>query len=141
MAKTRRVQRRTQDRNTGAPGRELITSFRDAPTHAVRVGELELVYRELGPRAGVPVVFLTHLAAVLDNWDPRVVDGIAAQRHVITFDNRGVGASSGSTPDTIQAMAKDAITFIRALGLAEVDLLAFSLGGMIAQVIVQDEPQ
>ncbi len=77
------------------------------------------------------MIFLTHLAAVLDNWDPRVVDGIAAPHRVITFDNRGVGASTGSTPDTIQAMAKDAINFIRALGLDEVDLLAFSMGGMI----------
>jgi pimeloyl-ACP methyl ester carboxylesterase len=102
---------------------------------------VNFAYRELGPKTGVPVVFLTHLAAVLDNWDPRVVDGLAAKHRVITFDNRGVGASTGSTPDTIQAMAKDAITFIRALGLDEVDLLAFSMGGMIAQVIVQEEPQ
>jgi pimeloyl-ACP methyl ester carboxylesterase len=87
------------------------------------------------------VVFLTHLAAVLDNWDPRVVDGIAAQHPVITFDNRGVGASTRTTPDTIQAMAHDAITFIRELGLNQVDLLGFSMGGMIAQVIAQDEPQ
>jgi pimeloyl-ACP methyl ester carboxylesterase len=87
------------------------------------------------------VIFLTHLAAVLDNWDPRVVDGIAAQHRVITFDNRGVGASAGSAPDTIAAMASDAVTFIRALGLHTVDLFGFSMGGMIAQVIAQDQPQ
>ena len=87
------------------------------------------------------MVFLTHLAAVLDNWDPRVVDGIAAQRPVITFDNRGVGASTGSTPATIQEMARDAVTFIRALGFDQVDLFGFSMGGMIAQVIAQEEPQ
>ena len=81
--------------------------------------------RELGPTTGVPVIFLTHLAAVLDDWDPRVVDGIAAEHPVITFDNRGVGATAGSTPDTIAAMAKDAVTFIRALGLSKVDLLGF----------------
>jgi pimeloyl-ACP methyl ester carboxylesterase len=98
-------------------------------------------YRELGPRSGVPVVFLTHLAAVLDNWDPRVVDGIAASHRVITFDNRGVGASTGSTPKTIEEMAKDAVTFIRALGLEQVDILSFSMGGMIAQVIARTEPQ
>ncbi|MFD8218980.1 alpha/beta fold hydrolase [Streptomyces sp. NPDC059697] len=101
---------------------------------------MTFAYRELGPQSGIPVVFLTHLAAVLDNWDPRVVDGIAAKRKVITFDNRGVGASSGSTPRTIQAMAKDAVTFIRALGLEYVDLHGFSMGGMIAQVIAQTEP-
>ena len=89
----------------------------------------------------MPVVFLTHLAAVLDNWDPRVVDGIAAKHRVITFDNRGVGASSGSTPTTIEEMARDAVTFIRALGFDQVDLFGFSMGGMIAQVIAQQEPQ
>jgi pimeloyl-ACP methyl ester carboxylesterase len=102
---------------------------------------VEFAYRQLGPDTGVPVVFLTHLAAVLDNWDPRVVDGIAAQHPVITFDNRGVGASTGSTPATIQEMARDAVTFIRALGLDQVDLFGFSMGGMIAQVIAQQEPQ
>ena len=86
------------------------------------------------------MVFLTHLAAVLDNWDPRVVDGIAAKHRVITFDNRGVGASSGSTPTTIAEMARDAVAFIRALGFDQVDLFGFSMGGMIAQVIAQEEP-
>ena len=118
-----------------------VTSYKNAPTRTVSAGGVDFAYRELGPDTGVPVVFVTHLAAVLDNWDPRVVDGIATKHRVITFDNRGVGASTGSTPKTIQAMATDAVTFIRALGLNEVDLLGFSMGGMIAQVIAQDEPQ
>ena len=117
------------------------TSYQDAPTRTIAAGGVTFAYRELGPTTGVPVIFLTHLAAVLDNWDPRVVDGIAARHHVITFDNRGVGATTGTTPDTIAAMAADAVTFIRALGLNQVDLLGFSMGGMIAQVIAQDEPQ
>jgi pimeloyl-ACP methyl ester carboxylesterase len=116
-------------------------SFRDAPTRTLSVGDFDVAYRELGPSTGVPVIFLTHLAAVLDNWDPRVVDGIAARRRVIAFDNRGVGASTGSTPRTIEAMAQDAVAFIRALGLEQVDLLGFSMGGMIAQVIAADEPR
>ena len=115
--------------------------FRDAPTRTVAVGDFEAAYRELGPSTGVPVVLLTHLAAVLDNWDPRVVDGIAARHRVISFDNRGVGASTGSTPKSIDAMAKDAVAFIGALGLEQVDLLGFSMGGMIAQVIAAAEPQ
>jgi len=119
----------------------VVTSYKDAPTRTLAAGGVTFAYRELGPTTGVPVIFLTHLAATLDNWDPRVVDGIAAQHRVITFDNRGVGASTGSTPDTIRAMARDAIAFIRALGFAEVDLLGFSMGGMIAQVIAQDEPR
>ena len=118
----------------------LNTTWKNAQTHTIDAGGVKFAYRELGPSTGVPVVFLTHLAAVLDNWDPRVVDGIAAKHRVITFDNRGVGASTGSTPDTIAAMAKDAVTFIRALGPGQVDLLGFSMGGMIAQVIAQDEP-
>jgi pimeloyl-ACP methyl ester carboxylesterase len=117
------------------------TTWQDAPTQAIDVDGVEFAYRELGPSTGVPVVFLTHLTAVLDNWDPRVVDGIAAKRRVITFDNRGVGASSGSTPTTIEEMASDAVAFIRALGFDRVDLFGFSMGGMIAQVIAQEEPQ
>src|SRR5438477_6723269 len=116
-------------------------SWKDTPTRTLSAGGVEFAYRQLGPRTGVPVVFLTHLAAVLDNWDPRVVDGIAAKHPVITFDNRGVGASTGSTPATIQEMARDAVTFIRALGLDQADLFGFSMGGMIAQVIAQEEPQ
>jgi len=119
----------------------LRPAYKDAPTKTVAVGGARFAYRQLGTDTGVPVILLTHLAAVLDNWDPRVVDGIAAQHRVITFDNRGVGASTGTTPDTIQAMAKDAVSFIRALGFAQVDLLGFSMGGMVAQVIAQDEPQ
>ena len=113
----------------------------DVPTSTINVGGTIFAYRELGPKTGVPVIFLTHLTAVLDNWDPRVVDGIAAKRHVITFDNRGVGASEGKVPDAIEAMARDAIAFIRALGFTQVDLLGLSLGGFITQKIVQLEPQ
>jgi hypothetical protein len=72
-------------------------SYKDAPTRTVSVGGVDLAYRELGPKAGVPVIFLVHLAGNLDNWDPRVVDGIAARHRVFTFDNRGVGASTGKT--------------------------------------------
>jgi pimeloyl-ACP methyl ester carboxylesterase len=112
-----------------------------APTKFQKVGDIRFAYREVGAASGVPVIFLNHLAAVLDNWDPRVVDGIAAKRRVIVFDNRGIGASEGATPDTIEAMARDAIAFIRALGFKQVDLLGFSLGGMVSQVIVQLAPK
>jgi pimeloyl-ACP methyl ester carboxylesterase len=120
---------------------DVVTAYTDAPTRTVSAGGVSYAYRELGSRTGVPVVLLTHLAAVLDNWDPRVVDGIAAQHRVIAFDNRGVGASTGKTADTIEAMAADAVAFIRALGLEQVDLLGFSMGGMIAQVIAREQPQ
>jgi pimeloyl-ACP methyl ester carboxylesterase len=116
-------------------------SYNYAPTGIVSVDGVDFVYRQLGPEGGVPVIFLNHLGAVLDNWDPRVVDGIAAERRVITFDNRGVGASHGSTPDTIDAMAHDTVALIRALGFDQVDLLGLSMGGFITQVIAQEEPQ
>jgi pimeloyl-ACP methyl ester carboxylesterase len=146
MTTTRPVAKPTTDgtattRTDRAASGDVATSYQDASTRTVSAGGVDFAYRDLGPRAGVPVVLLTHLAAVLDNWDPRVVDGIAAQHRVIAFDNRGVGASSGSTPATIEAMARDAVVFIRALGLEQVDLFGFSMGGMIAQVIAADEPQ
>lgn len=117
------------------------TRYANAPNRTVDVGGTTFVYRELGHASGVPVIFLNHLAAVLDNWDPRVVDGIAVKHRVIAFDNRGVGGSGGSTPDTIEAMARDAVAFIRALGFEKVDLLGFSLGGMVAQVIAELSPE
>lgn len=119
---------------------DLITSYKDAPTRTIHAGGVTYAYRELGPKVGVPVVFLVHLAANLDNWDPRIIDPIAAQHHVITFDNRGVGASTGTVPDSIEAMADDAVTFIKALGFDEVDVFSFSLGGMIAQALVVKHP-
>ena len=116
-------------------------SWKDAPTKWVDVDGTKFVYRQLGPDTGVPVIFLNHLAGELDRWDPRVVDGIAAKCRVIAFDNRGIGASEGSTPNSVAAMARDAVAFIRAMGLEQVDLLGFSLGGFISQVIAQEKPQ
>jgi pimeloyl-ACP methyl ester carboxylesterase len=116
-------------------------AYGDAPTETIDIAGTRFAYRQLGPNTGVPVIVLNHLAAVLDNWDPRVIDGIAAKRRVIAFDNRGIGASEGSTPGSVEEMARDAVAFIRALGFDQVDLLGFSLGGMVSQVIAQEEPQ
>ncbi|MER5312176.1 alpha/beta hydrolase [Streptomyces sp. NPDC002773] len=115
-------------------------SYRNAPTRSVSVHGVDVAYRQHGPDEGVPLILLNHLSAVLDNWDPRVVDGLAARRRVITYDNRGVGASGGSTPDTIEAMARDTVLFIRALGYERVDLLGLSMGGFVAQVVAAQEP-
>jgi pimeloyl-ACP methyl ester carboxylesterase len=114
----------------------------NVPTQTIHADGVDYAYRELGKsNGGTPVVFLTHLAAVLDNWDPRIVDGIAAKHHIVAFDNRGIGASSGSPSKSIEQMGDDAISFIKAKGFKQVDLLGFSLGGMIAQEIVLKEPQ
>jgi pimeloyl-ACP methyl ester carboxylesterase len=112
----------------------------EAATRTVDVDGTAFAYRQIGPTTGVPLVLLHHFTAVLDDWDPAVVDGLAAERRVILFDQRGVGASDGSTPDSVEAMAADAVAFLRALGLERVDLLGFSLGGMVAQVIAQEHP-
>jgi pimeloyl-ACP methyl ester carboxylesterase len=119
----------------------VSTSYRSTATKYVDVNGTTFAYRELGSATGTPVIFLNHLAAVLDNWDPRVVDGIAAKHRVITFDNRGVGSSSGKTPSSVEEMARDAVAFIKALGLTQVDLLGFSMGGFLAQTIALEEPQ
>ena len=123
-------------------GQSLGDSWKTVPTKTISAGGVDFAYRELGKgNGGTPVVFLVHLAAVLDNWDPRVVEGIAAKHHVITFDNRGIGASSGSPSNSMEQMADDAVTFIKAMGFKQVDLMGFSMGGMIAQEIVLKEPQ
>ena len=117
-------------------------TWKSVPTQIITAGDVTFAYRELGKQnGGTPVVFLVHLAAVLDNWDPRIMDGIAAKHHVIAFDNRGIGASSGSPANSMEQMADDAITFIKAKGLTQVDLLGFSMGGMVAQEIVLKEPK
>src|SRR5438105_14508832 len=94
----------------------IATKYVDAPNKTVDVGGTPFAYRELGTASGVPVILLNHLGAVLDNWDPRVVDGLATRHRAITFDNRGIGSSGGSTPDTVEAIARDAAAFIRAPG-------------------------
>lgn len=114
--------------------------WQDVPTRTIDVGGVAFAYRDLGPDSGVPVIFLHHLMAVLDDWDPRVIDGIAAKRRVIAFDNRGVGASTGRVPDTVEEMGRDAIAFIRAMGFTQVDLLGFSLGGGVAQMVALQAP-
>ena len=112
-----------------------------APNKSIRTANgITYVYRELGEKIGIPIVFFTHLSANLDNWDPRIIDGIAKQHWVITFDNTGVGLSSGQVPGTIKEMAEDAINFIKALGFKQIDILSFSMGGMIAQELLELEP-
>lgn len=118
-----------------------MATWKDTPTRMIDVNGIEFAYRELGSGPEVPVVFLHHLTAVLDDWDPRIIDGIAAHHRVIAFDNRGVGATGSKVPPTVEQMGADAIAFIRALGLKRVDLLGFSLGGGVAQMIALQAPE
>lgn len=119
----------------------MKTSYIRAPNQTITsLDGTRYAYRELGEKKGIPVVFFTHLSANLDNWDPRVIDGIAEKHWVITFDNKGIGLSSGKTPNSIEQMAQDALDFIKALRLSKIDVLSFSMGGMIAQELINYEP-
>ena len=116
-----------------------VATLETAPTRYVEGRGLRFAYRRLGPSTGTPLVLLQHFSGNIDAWDPAVVNALATDRPVIAFDNTGVGRSSGQTPDNIAAMARDAVAFIKLLGLSEVDLLGFSLGGCIAQQIAADD--
>lgn len=116
------------------------TRYVDAPNRTIIVGGTRFAYRELGPRGGVPLVLFNHWGAVLDNFDPRIVDGLASRHHVIATDYRGIGASGGTAPVSIDEMARDAIALIRALGFETVDLMGFSLGGFVAQDVTLKAP-
>lgn len=98
-------------------------------------------YRVLGKQEGIPLVFLLHSFSSIDDWDPTITNGLAQHYKVILFDNAGVGSSGGKTPDNIAQTAKDAVTFIKALGYNKVNLLGFSMGGMVTQQILITEPQ
>ncbi|MFJ7071908.1 alpha/beta fold hydrolase [Streptomyces sp. NPDC098781] len=102
---------------------------------------VDYAYRSVGSStAALPLLLLQHFRGNLDNWDPALIDALAQERRVITFDNTGVGASSGRTPNTVAAMAADAIEFVDAMGLDKVDLLGFSLGSFVAQEIALHRP-
>jgi pimeloyl-ACP methyl ester carboxylesterase len=111
-----------------------------APTQYVETNGVRFAYRRLGPTGGVPILFLQHYTGTIDQWDPVVVDGFAAERPVIVFDNAGVGGSSGTTPEDVAEMTRHALAFIKAIGLPQLDLLGFSLGGFIAQEIALGHP-
>lgn len=101
----------------------------------------QIAYRELGKgKSSLPLVMLTHLAATLDNWDPKLLDLLAESQHIITLDLPGVGASTGKVADTIPGMAEQALAIIRSLGYSNINLLGLSMGGMVAQEMVRLEP-
>ena len=125
----------TNHQRTTAP-----VAWVDTPTRSIETAGVRFAYRRLGAPDGVPVVLLNHWGGNLDNFDPPIVDGLAAERPVYALDYRGVGASGGEAPLTIDAMAMDMVAVIRALGLGQVDLIGFSLGGFVAQQIALTEP-
>ena len=118
----------------------MTATYVDAPTKRVTAGNgIDYAYRESGDSA-VPLVLLQHYRGNLDNWDPALVDALAADRRVVAFDNTGVGASGGSTPRSVAEMARDALAFLDAMGFDQVDLVGFSLGSFVAQEITLIRP-
>ena len=116
------------------------TDYADASIkRVIAENSIEYAYRDLG-EGDVPLVLLQHFRGNLDNWDPALIDDLAAERPVVTFDNVGVGATTGTTPNTVEAMAHDAIAFIEAMSFQRVDLLGFSIGSFVAQEIALIRP-
>ncbi|UVK90602.1 alpha/beta hydrolase [Pseudomonas sp. B21-051] len=118
----------------------VSTPFSNAANQSITVNGVRFAYRDVGPAIGVPLVLFNHWGAVLDNFDPAIIDGLARTRRVITTDYRGIGGSGGTAPLTVGEMADDAIQLIRSLGLETVDVLRFSLGGFVAQDIALKAP-
>ena len=115
-------------------------SYAELPNKLISAANgIEYAYRDAGD-GSVPLVLLQHFRGNLDNWDPALIDALASGRRVITFDNAGVGGSSGTTPGTVEQMARDAIAFIVAMNLGQVDLLGFSIGSFVAQQIALTRP-
>ena len=123
-----------------AEGSGPDTSYVNGANRSINVEGTAFAYRDLGPRSAVPLIVLNHWGAVLDNFDPRIIDGLASRHRVIDIDYRGIGASGGTAPVTVDEMARDAIALIHALGFEKVDLLGFSLGGFVAQEITLKAP-
>ena len=119
---------------------DMMVGYADTSTRRVAADNaIEYAYRELGV-GDVPLVLLQHFRGNLDNWDPALIDALAADRRVVTFDNLGVGATTGSTPNTVEAMAQGAIAFLEAMDFQRVDLLGFSIGSFVAQEIALIRP-
>lgn len=112
-----------------------------APTRFLQVGDIQMAYRRFGKEGATPVVCLQHFRGRMDNWDPIHTNRLAQDRPVVLVDYRGVGRSTGATPDSMQGMGRDIIAFIRALGATQVDIFGFSIGGMVAQQIALDAPE
>jgi pimeloyl-ACP methyl ester carboxylesterase len=118
----------------------MTHTHQTAPTQFVEAGGIRFAYRRFGNPRGVPIVLNQHFRGTLDHWDPAVTDGLAKTREVIIFDNAGIAGSSGDVPPSIPQMGANAIAFIRALGLSTVDVLGYSIGGMVAQEIALQAP-
>jgi len=120
----------------------MATGYSELPNEVVSAANgVDYAYRDTrGGDGAAPLVLLQHFRGNLDNWDPALIDALASTRRVVTFDNAGVGGSTGTTPDTIEQMARDAIAFLAAMEFGQADLLGFSIGSFVAQQIALVRP-
>jgi pimeloyl-ACP methyl ester carboxylesterase len=133
---------RTSERSSSLSGLFHMTTYthQTAPTQYVEARGTRFAYRRFGKAGSLPLVFNQHFTGTMDHWDPAVTDGIAREREVILFNNAGISSSSGDVPTTFEETGTNAIAFIKALGLKQVDVLGFSIGGFVAQEITLQAP-
>ncbi|MDB4903594.1 MAG: alpha/beta hydrolase fold protein [Mucilaginibacter sp.] len=119
----------------------LPPTCENAKTAFVKVNDVQIAYRTIGSPSAIPLLCLQHFTGNMNDWDPSVINGLSKDRQVIIFDNTGVGESGGKTPDNVPAMAVDTLAFLKAIKLEKVDLLGFSLGGFISQLMMSEKPE
>jgi pimeloyl-ACP methyl ester carboxylesterase len=129
-----------KDDNNSSPVKDPVDYHKTAATKFATVGDVKFAYRVLGDQPGTPLILISALASSMDDWDPAVTNGLAANNKVIIFDIQGVASSTGTTPNNIPDMAKGVVAFIKALGYTKVNLMGFSMGSFISQQIVLTEP-
>src|ERR1700676_3630074 len=139
---TRQSRRNRRNDRVHKPNGLIMTTYthQTAPTQFLEANGIRFAYRRFGKTGGVPLVFNQHYLGTMDYWDPAVTDGLARGREVILFDNAGVSSSSGEVPTTFEQMAANAIAFIKALGMKQVDVFGFSIGGLVVQEITLQAP-
>jgi pimeloyl-ACP methyl ester carboxylesterase len=129
---------------TGHSNREattMIHTHQTAPTQFIEADGIRFAYRRFGKRGTIPLLFLGYFNSNMDGWDPNVTNSLAADHEAVLFDNAGVGASGGKTPNIVAEMTEPCVAFCRALGLKPIHVVGFSLGGMIAQQLALEHPQ
>src|SRR4029077_3301100 len=125
------------DKDQIGEGRMMTSNYTHdtVPTQFVEANGIRFAYRRFGKRGAIPLLFLGYFNSNMDGWDPDVTNSLATDHEVILFDNAGVGASGGKTPDTVAEMTKHCVAFCGALGLKQIHVVGFSLGGMIGQQV------
>ncbi|KAK3191153.1 hypothetical protein K4F52_002739 [Lecanicillium sp. MT-2017a] len=118
----------------------MAASYESAPNQSVKVGDVTFAYRRIGPSSGIPLVLLMHFRGTMDHWDPALINPLAATRPVLLIDNAGVGRSTGEIPKTFKEWAQHYLDVVSALGIRQFDVLGFSMGGCVAQLVALNAP-